>query len=92
MCEIDPLELLTVTVYAPVGVEDWVEMVRVEVALFPDERATLVGPSDVAGPDGEETAESVMVPEKLFKLESVIVLVAVEPCGIEIVDGLSVME
>ena len=67
-------------------------MASVDVALLPDERLTLVGPNDVMGPDGEEAAESVMVPEKPFRLETVIVLVADEPCEIESEDGLSVME
>ena len=62
------------------------------MALLPDERLTLVGLSDVVGPEGEEAAESVMVPEKPFRLESVIVLVADEPCESESEEGLLVME
>lgn len=92
VCEIAPLVPLTITEYGPVGVEGWVEMVSVDVALFPDERVRLAGLSDVTGPDGEEAADSVMVPEKPFKLESVIALVADEPCEIESDEGLSVME
>lgn len=92
MCESAPLVPLTITVYPPVVVEGWVDTVSVDVALFPDDRVTLARLSDVVGPDGEAAAESVMVPEKPIKLESVIVLVTDEPCEIDNDEGLSVME
>ena len=65
---------------------------RIDVALPPADNVTLAGVSETKGPEGEELAESVMVPEKLFRLESVIVLVPDEPCESESEDGLLLTE
>ncbi len=44
----------------------------------------------VIGPAGDEEAERVIVPAKLLMLDTVIVLLAFEPCSIETEDGLDV--
>lgn len=91
-CDKEPTAPVTLIVYVPIGVEDWVETVRIDVVVPPDERLTLEGLSEADGPEGEDVADSVTVPEKPFRLESVIVLVPDEPCESESEDGLSVME
>jgi hypothetical protein len=56
----------------PRGVDDWVETVRVDVPLPPDDSVRLVGLRDTDGPDGEMLVDSVIVPEKPPWLDSVI--------------------
>jgi hypothetical protein len=45
-------------------------------------------PKLVIGPGGDDEAESVIVPAKLFTLDTVMVLLAFDPCSIERLDGL----
>ena len=88
----DPLVPVTVMVYVPVGVEDRVVTVRVEAPLEPDARVVLEGLSETDGPDGDAAAERFVVPVKLFRLVSVIVLVPDEPGERLIEVGLAEME
>jgi hypothetical protein len=67
-------------------------MVRVEVPLEPDARVMLEGLSETDGPEGDIAAERLVVPEKPFRLVSVIVLVPDEPGERLIEDGLAEME
>ena len=56
----------------PNGVEDVVEIVRIEFLVPPPERVMLVGLSDVVRPDGElDVSET--VPAKLLRLVTLIV-------------------
>jgi len=47
-------------------------------------------PKLVVGPGGDGFAEKVIVPTKLLMLETVMVLLAFDPCRIETDDGLDV--
>ena len=46
-------------------------------------------PKLVVGPAGDGLAERVIVPTKLLMLETVMVLLAFDPCSIERFDGLA---
>ncbi len=71
-----PLFPVAVIVNIPVA-EDVKE--RVDVAVPPDERVTLVGLRETVGPAGEEEPDSAMVPLKLFRLDNDTVEVTVDP-------------
>ena len=78
-----PLEdATTVTVNVPVIPE---VTVRTDEALPPVGTDTLVGLKLMLGPVGEEDAERLTVPEKLFKLDTVIVDCA-DPLGAKLND------
>lgn len=88
VCDIEPLDPVTVMVYVPVGVEDCVPAVSVDDALDPDESVTLDGVSDTDGPEGEETPERVILPENPFTLVIVTVDDAEDPTLVERLVGL----
>ena len=62
-----------------------------EVAVDPEETTTGLVLKVVIGPGGDEEAERVIVPAKLLMLDTVMVLLAFEPCSIETADGLDVI-
>ena len=53
------------------------------MAVPPEETVTGLVPKLVVGPDGEELAERVIVPAKLFMLDIVMVLLAFVPWDID---------
>jgi hypothetical protein len=55
----------------------------VEVAELPEDRVRLVGFKETLGPVGETVDASVTVPANPFRLVTVMVEVAVEPCVAE---------
>lgn len=65
--------------------------VIMDEALDPEESVKVEGANDRGGPEGEETPESVMVPENPFMLERVIEEVAEEPALVEMLVGLAEM-
>ena len=67
------------------------DTVSVDEAEPPEERLTLVGLSEVVGPDGDEEAERATVPEKLFRLANWIVEVTDDPAETVRLDGLAEM-
>jgi hypothetical protein len=90
LCEIEPLAPVTVTVYVPEGVVLDVNMVRVEDATPPEERAMFVGLSVAVGPAGEMAAERLTVPAKPLRLVSVMVEDPVDPAVMLRLFGLAV--
>src|SRR6266516_4824721 len=89
--EREPLEPVTVTVYVPVGVEDCVWTVRVEVPVLPDDSVRLVGFRDAVGPAGETVEDRLTVPVKPPALVSEMVDVADDPGETFIDAGLAEM-
>ncbi len=72
------------------GEVDWgIEIVSLEVAVAPEETVTVLVLKVVIGPGGDDEAERVIVPAKLFMLDTDIVLLAFELWSIEVVDGLA---
>ncbi len=63
-------------------------MVSFEVFVIPEETLSGLVLKLVIGPDADGEAERVIVPAKLFMLDTVIVLLEFEPCSIETEDGL----
>ncbi len=64
---------------------------RVDVLVPPEESVTFAWLRDAVGPDGETDAESVIVPEKLFRLLSLIVEVTEGPTKTVRLVGLAAM-
>jgi hypothetical protein len=69
-CEVDPLVALTIKSYSPAGVDEFVDIVRVDVAVPPDTRFKLVGFRLVDGPGVDTVAFIRTVPEKPLMLAS----------------------
>ena len=63
-----------------------------EVAGVPDETITGLVLKLVIGPEDDAEAERVIVPAKLLRLETAIVLFAFDPCSIETEVGLDAIE
>ncbi len=61
-CDNEPLVPVTVTVYAPTGVEDVLEIVSEEFAVSPETRVTLVGLKAKVRPAGETESVRLTVP------------------------------
>jgi hypothetical protein len=72
-----------------VGVEDWVDMVRVVVPVPPEESVTLNELRDRVRPAGELVVERVTVPAKPPRLFNEMVDAAEEPGEIVTDDGLA---
>ncbi len=68
-------------------VDAGIEIVSFEVAGVPEKTITGLGLKLVTGPMGDGEAERVIVPAKLLMLDTVMVLLPFEPCGIERLDG-----
>lgn len=60
------------------------------MAVVPEEIITVLVLKLVVGPEEDAEVDRVIVPAKLFMLDTVIVLLAFEPCNIEMEDGLDV--
>lgn len=75
-CDNEPLVAVTVTAYVPTVGE---ETVSVDDAEPPEKRLTLVGFREAARPEGETDVDREIVPEKLLKLDKLIVDVPEEP-------------
>jgi hypothetical protein len=76
-------------VKVPDGVVDWVDTVRVEAAILPEDSVTLGGLTETEGPAGDELAERFTVPVKPLKLATVIVEVVDEPGVVVREEGLA---
>ncbi len=61
-CDDEPLVPVTVTLYAPPGVEDVLEIVSEEFAVSPETRVTLVGLKARVRPAGETASVKLTVP------------------------------
>ena len=70
---------------------DWVDTVRVEAALLPEDSVTLAGLIEIKGPAGDELAERFTVPVKPLRLAAVMVDVANEPDVVVREEGLAEM-
>ena len=79
VCEIEPADPVTVTVYVPTGVVDEVATSNVEVPVPPDERAMLVCVRLTFRPVGETNAERFTVPANPSTLARVTIEEAVKP-------------
>lgn len=76
----------------PVGVDDAVDTVNVEVAEPPLERVTLVMLKVAAKPAGDDASVRLTVPANPLRLVTVAVEVVEDPCTTVTLAGLAVME
>ncbi len=91
-CDIEPLEPVTVALYIPVGVEDVVVTVRVELLEPPGGTRTAVGDTKTIGPPGNTVAFSFTVPVNPLRLVIVIVEAALPPWTTAKLEGFAEIE